>query len=175
MAIRSVDAKVTPEARLRDYIGMFDSGRQRLIRSVRSAVRRRLPTANELLYDYGTFFVIAYSATDRPTEGIVSLAARPDGVRLYLMHGPQLPDPKQLLLGSGRQVRFIPVEAARRLAHPDVEALIAAAIDRAEVPLPSRGGGRLVVRTVSAKRRARPRRAVRQPRVVRRGRRGGTT
>ena len=146
-------AKETPEARLRAYIGMFDAGRQKLIRSVRSALRKRLPAANELVYDYYTFFVVAYSATDHPMDAILSFAARPDGVRLYLMHGPRLPDPKKLLRGSGKQVRFIPVESARRLAHPDVEALIAASIDRAEVPLPSRGRGRLVIRSVSPKRR----------------------
>jgi Domain of unknown function (DU1801) len=157
MAVSSVDAKVTPEAQLRAYIEMFDPKHQRLIRSVRSAVRKRLPTANEFVYDYSTFFVIAYSPTDRPTDGIVSFAARADGVRLYLMHGPQLPDPKKLLLGSGKQVRFIRVETARQLAHPDVEALIAAAIDRARVPLPSKGRGRLVIWSVSAKRRPRRR------------------
>ena len=109
------------------------------------------------MYDYGTFFVIGYSPTDRPTDGIVSIAARPDGVRLYLMQGPQLPDPKKLLLGSGKQARFIRVEAARQLAHPDVEALIAAAIDQASVPLPSKGRGRLVIRSFAAKRRPRRR------------------
>jgi hypothetical protein len=34
---------------------------------------------------------------------------------------------------------FIRVEAAKLLAHPDVEALVAAAIDRAKRPLPARG------------------------------------
>ena len=158
MAVSSFDAKGTPEAQLRFFIENFDPKEQRLIRSVRSAVRKRLPTANELVYDYYTFFVIGYSPTDHPTDGIVAIAARPDGVRLYLMQGPQLPDPKKLLLGSGKQTRFIRVEAASQLAHPDVEALISAAIDQARVPLPSKGRGRLVIRSVSAKRRPRRRR-----------------
>jgi hypothetical protein len=58
-----------------------------------------------------------------------------------------LPDPKKLLQGSAKLVRFIPVEAASRLKHPDVEALIAAAIDKAAVPFPSKGGGKLVIKT----------------------------
>ena len=152
MAVSSIDEKGRPEAQLRAYIEMFDPEYQKLIRSVRSAVRKRLPTANELVYDYNTFFVIAYSPTDRPTDAILSFAARTDGIRLYLMHGPQLPDPKKLLQGSGKQVRFVRIESARQLAHPDVEGLIAAAIDRAEIPLPSKGRGRLIIRTVSAKR-----------------------
>jgi len=134
------------EAQLRSLIKKLDPKNQRLIRSVRSAVRKRFPTANELVYDYGTSLVIAYSPSDRGIEGIVSIAARTDGVRLYLMNGPRLPDPKKLLMGTGKQVRFIPVEAARRLKHPDVEALIAAAIGRARVQLPAKGSGRLVIK-----------------------------
>lgn len=155
MAVSSVDAKGTPEAQLRSLIAKFAPKDQKLIRSVRSAVRKRLPSANELVYDYTTFFVIAYSATERPTDAVVATAARPDGVRLYLMQGPRLPDPKKLLVGSGKQTRFVRLETARRLAHPDVEALIAAAIDRAGVPLPSKGRGRLVIRTFGAKKRPR--------------------
>jgi hypothetical protein len=67
------------------------------------------------------------------------------------MQGPRLPDPKKLLMGSGKQVRFIRLETVRRLAHPDVEALIAAAIDHARVSLPSKGRGKLVIRTFGAK------------------------
>ena len=153
MAVSSVDAKGTPEAQLRFLIAKFDPKAQRLIRSVRSAVRKRLPAANELVYDYNTFFVIGYSPTERPTDGIVAIAARPDGVRLYLMQTSRLPDPKKLLEGSGKQTRLIRVEAARRLAHPDVEALIAATIEHAKVPLPSEGRGRLVIRTFGPKKR----------------------
>ena len=157
MAVSSTGAKDTPEAQLRSLLEKFDPKDQRLIRSVRSAVRKRLPAANELVYDYRTFFVIAYSPTERGIEGIVSIAARVDGVRLYLMNGPQLPDPKKLLMGSGKQARFILLEAASRLKHPDVEALIAAAIDQSGVPLPSKGQGKLIIQTFGEKRRPRRR------------------
>ena len=157
MAVSSHGAKGTPDAQLRAHIEKFDPKHQKLIRSVRSAVRKRLPAANEFVYDYNTFFVIAYSPTDTPTDGIVSIAARADGVQLYFIRGPQLPDPKKLLMGSGKQTRFIQVETASRLAHPDVEALIAAAIDQAGVPLASKGRGRLVIRTFPGKQRPRRR------------------
>jgi hypothetical protein len=155
MAVSSASAKVTPEAQLRSLIAKFGPEDQRLIRSVRSAMRKRLPTANELIYDYNTFFVIGYSPSEHGIESIASIAARADGVRLYLMNGPQLPDPKKLLVGSAKQVRFIHVEAASRLKHPDVEALIAAAIEHASVPLPSKGLGRLVTKASAATKRPR--------------------
>ena len=153
MTVKPDGTKRTPGAQLRSYINRSNPKDQKLFRSVRAAVRKRLPTANELAYDYKSFFVIAYSSTDHPTDGIVAFAARADGVRLYFMQGPQLPDPKKLLLGSGKQARFVRVEAARQLAHPDVEALIVAAIDHARVPLASKGKGRLIIRTAAAKQR----------------------
>ena len=147
----------TAESELRSFIEKFDPKDQRLIRSVRSAVRKRFPTANELVWDNYNFFVIGYSPTERPTDSIVSIAARANGVGLCFIQGAGLPDPKKLLLGSGQQTRFIRVEAASQLAHPDVEALIVAAIDQARTPLPADGRGRLFIRSVAAKQRPRRR------------------
>jgi hypothetical protein len=147
---KSVGAEVSPDAQLRALIGKFGAEDQRLIRAVRSALRKRLPTTNELIYDYGTFFVVGYSPSENGIESVVSFAARPDGVRLYFLNGPQLPDPKKLLSGSAKQVRYIPVEAASRLKHPDVEALIAAAIAKSKIRLPSKGTGKLITKTSRA-------------------------
>jgi len=157
MAVSSVGAKVTPEAQLRALIEKLDPKDQKLFRSVRSAVRKRLPAANELVYDYTGNLVIGYSPSDRGIEGIVAISARPDDVRLYLTQAPRLSDPTKLLMGSGKQARYIPVEAASRLAHPDVEALIAAAIDQASVPLPSKGRGTVIIRS-GAEKKKQPRR-----------------
>ena len=149
--------KPTPEAQLQSFYDRFEPAHQKFIRSVQAAVRKRLPTANELVYDYGSFFVISYSPTDKGIDGIVSISARADRVELYFNHGPQLPDPKKLLQGSGKLTRFIRVEAARQLAYPDVEAFIVAAIDHSSVPLAAEGKGSLVIKTnkmVAAKKRA---------------------
>jgi Domain of unknown function (DU1801) len=146
---------ITPEAQLRALIGKFDPKDQKLIRAIRAAIRKRFPTANELIYDYRTFFLLGYSPSEHGIESIVSIAARPDGVRLYLTQGPKLPDPRKLLVGSAKQVRYIPLESAKRLAHPDVEALIAAAIERAPVRLPAKGAGKLITKTSAVKAPAR--------------------
>ena len=151
MTVKPDSKKRTPEAQLRDYIGKLDPKNQKLIRSVRAAVRRRFPTANELAYDYTRFVVIGYSPTDRGIDAIVAIRACATGVSLYFSQGPQLPDPKRLLRGSGKQTRFIQVEAASQLAHPDVEALIAATIDQAKIPLPSKGKGSLIIKSDGAK------------------------
>jgi len=151
-------ADATDEQQLAGFIKKFDSKSAALIRSVRKVSRKRLPTANELVYDNYNFFVIGYCSTERPSDCILSIAAGANGVGLSFYHGATLPDPHKLLLGSGTQNRFIRIESAAMLMRPEVEELIAAAIGQAEGPLPESGRGKLVIRSISKKQR--PRRKV---------------
>jgi hypothetical protein len=144
-----------PVQQVAGFITKFDPALARVIRSVRSALRKRFPTANELVYDNYNFFVIGYCSTERPSDCIVSLAANAKGVGLAFYYGAKLPDPDKLLLGSGSQNRFIRLESAATLAKPGVEALMAAAEAQAKTPLPAAGRGRLIIRSVSAKQRPR--------------------
>ena len=153
MAKRAI--ATNPAAALAGFIGKFAPEHQRLIRNVRTALRRRLPTANELVYDNYNFFVIGYSPTERPSDTIVSLAAGANGVGLSFYRGATLPDPHRRLLGSGTQNRFIRLPAAAVLQEPDIEALIAAAVGQSRVPLAATGGRKLVIRSISAKQRPR--------------------
>jgi hypothetical protein len=155
MAVKREGGEPTPADQLRSYIDRLDPKNQKLIRSVRAALRKRFPTANELAYDYRQFVVIGYSPTDRGIDSIVAIAARATGVSLYFSQGPELPDPKRILRGSGKQVRFVQLEAARQLAQPDVEALISATIDQARIPFPSKGKGCLIIKSAAAKKRPR--------------------
>ena len=143
---------------LEAFIEKFDAKNAALIRSVRKALRKRLPTANELVYDNYNFFVIGYSSTERPSDCIVSVAAAANGVGLSFYYGATLPDPHKLLLGSGSQNRFIRLESAATLARPEVEELISAAIAQGETPLLRGGKGKLIIRSISAKQK--PRRKV---------------
>jgi hypothetical protein len=148
-------APADAERQLAGFIEKFEPANQALIRSVRKALRKRFPTAYELAYDNYNFFVIGYSPTERPSDAIVSLVAGPKGVSLCFIQGARLADPKGLLQGSGNQTRSIRLESAAALAHPDVEALLAAAIADADVPLRSSGRRHLIIRSVSAKQRPR--------------------
>jgi len=93
----------TDEQQLAGFIKKFDSKNAALIRSVRKVLRKRLPTANELVYDNYNFFVIGYCSTERPSDCILSIAAGANGVGLSFYHGATLPDPHRLLPGSGNQ------------------------------------------------------------------------
>jgi hypothetical protein len=155
--IRSKEPASTASAeeQLANCIEKFDPENQALIRAVRKALRKRLPTANELVYDNYNFFVIGYCATERPSDCIVSIAAAASGVVLSFYYGATVPDPHELLLGSGSQNRFLRLESARTLAHPHVAALISAAVAQGKTPLPASGKRKLIIRSISAKQRPR--------------------
>ena|SRR5215510_14424675 len=152
----------TPEGQLKAFIQKFDPRHRALIRSVRRALQKQLPTANELVYDNYNFFVIGYSPTERPSDAIVSIAAGANGVGLCFIRGASLPDPKQVLLGSGKQTRFIRLPSAEVLARAEVRALFAAAVGQSQAPFRTAGPRRLIIRSVSAKQRPR-RRPTRAP------------
>ena len=145
------------EAELRTLIAKFAPAHLRLIAAVRRSLRKRLPTAHEVVYEYHDFFVISYSPNERGYEGVLAIRASANGVRLYFNRGKGLPDPAKLLQGSGSKVRSIDVEGASTLARPEVARLIDEAIARNRVPFASTGRGPVVIRSVSAKQRRRRR------------------
>jgi len=144
-----------PETQLAGFIAKFDSPVATLIRSVRSALQKRLPGANELVYDNYNFFVIGYCSTDRASDCIVSLAANAKGIVLSFYYGATLPDPAGILQGSGSQNRFVRLAGPKDLAKPEIEALIAAAVRQGKTPLAAKGSGRLIIKSISAKQRPR--------------------
>jgi len=152
-------APADAEKQLNTFIDKFEPKNQALIRAVRKALRKRLPTANELAYDNYNFFVIGYGSTERPSDCILSIAAGANGVGLCFIRGASLPDPHKILLGSGNQTRFIRIGSAEVLARPEVEALIAAALAKSKVPMATSGKRKLIIRSVSAKQRPRRKQA----------------
>src|SRR2546427_409386 len=117
------------ESQVRSFIGKFDRRHQVIIRSVRKALRNRFPGAYELAYDNYNFFVLGYSPTERPSDAIVTIAAGANGVGLCFVRGARLPDPKEILLGSGNQTRFLRMESVAVLSRPEVKALLSAAVE----------------------------------------------
>ena len=148
-------APETPAKQLAGFLARYDPAVAKLARSTRSALRKRLPTAIELVYDNYQFLALGFSATERASDCLVSLAISPKGVALSFYYGASLPDPKGILLGSGNQNRFVRLESAATLAIPAVEALIRAATTQAATPLPSTGRGYTVIKSISAKQRPR--------------------
>lgn len=145
----------TPAEELDSFIDKFAPANQTLIRSLRRALRKRLPTAHELVYDNYNFFVIGYSPTERPSDAVISIAAAAKGVSLCFVQGAKLPDPAGLLRGEGKQVRSLPLLSAKTLADPAVERFIGLAFDNSRAPLDDKVKGKLIIRSISAKQRPR--------------------
>src|SRR5205809_6013673 len=135
----SAPSTASPSKQVAAFIAKFDPKTAKLIRACRAEMRKLLPTAIELVYDNYNFFVIGYASTERASDAILSIAAAANGVGLAFLHGASLPDPKKLLLGSGKQNRFIRLPTLDLLKSADVLRLIRTAMARAKTPLPATG------------------------------------
>jgi hypothetical protein len=145
----------SPSKELAGFIAKFEPKLAKLIKACRSELRKLLPTATELVYDNYNFFVIGFGPTERASDAILSIAANANGVGLAFLHGASLPDPRGLLLGQGKQNRFIRLPTVDRLRSADVLTLIKTAVAQAKTTLPTTGGGCTVIKSISAKQRPR--------------------
>ena len=154
---QSAVARRSAEADLRRLIAKFAPAHQRLIGAMRRWLRKRLPTAHEVVYEYRDCFVISYSPNERGYEGVLAIRASANSVKLYFNRGRELPDPGKLLQGSGNQTRWINLEGASTLARPEVARLVDEAIAHNRVPFARAGRGSVVIRSTSTKKRGRSR------------------
>ena len=152
---QSAAERRSAEAELRTLIDEFAPAHLRLIGTMRRRLRKRLPTAHEVVYEYRNLgaVVISFSPNERGYDGVLAIRASADGVKLYFNQGKELPDPGKLLQGSS-QTRWINVEGASTLARPEVVSLIDEALARNRVPFAGAGRGSVVMsRSTSAKKR----------------------
>jgi hypothetical protein len=155
---QSAAERRSAEAELSTLIARFAPAHLQLIGAMRRSLRKRLPTAHEVVYEYRDWLVISFSPNERGYEGVLGIRADTDGVKLFFNRCKELPDPAKLLQGSGGQVRSIDVEGASTLARPEVARLIDEAIAHNPVPFESTGRGSVVLsRSTSAKKRQRNR------------------
>lgn len=144
----------TPAKQLAEFIAKFDPAIANLTRACRTVLRKRFPTAVELVYDNYNALAIGYASSERTSDCIVSLAVFPRSVALSFYYGAALPDPTKVLSGRGSQNRYISLDGPDRLKDPAVEALLKAAVANGDVALPTRKGY-LVIKSISAKQRPR--------------------
>jgi hypothetical protein len=154
--IQPVPSPRSADALLRDLIARHAPAHQKLAAVLRRWLRKRLPSAHEIVYEYRDHVVTSWSPTERGYEGVLAVRASADGVRLYIQRGKGLPDPEKLLRGSGTQARWLQLEGASTLSRPEVARLVDEAIARSGVPFARSGRGLLVIRTTAAGQR-RPR------------------
>jgi hypothetical protein len=96
---RATAKSAEPEDQLRNFIEKFEPRHQAIIRGARKKLRKRFPTATELVYDNYNFFVIGFSPNDRPSDCIVTVAAAANGVGLCFVRGARLLRSGQIVAG----------------------------------------------------------------------------
>jgi hypothetical protein len=148
---QSTTQRRAAETSLTSLLDKIAPDQQRLTAALREALRTRLPSAHEIIYEYANNVTISYSPTDKGYAGVLALQVCADQVRLYFNNGKGMPDPEKLLNGSAKLVRWIPVESAATLKRPAVMALIDAALARNPVPFATTGVGPIVIRLKAGK------------------------
>lgn len=156
VSVQSAADRRAAEAQLQTLIERYAAEHARLIAAVRRWLRKRLPAAHEVVYEYRGFFVVSFSPSGHGYEGVLAVRGCEGGVRLCFNGGKELPDPEKLLKGSGGLVRWIGLESVSALARPEVKELVDEAIARSPVAFAREGNGSVEVRaTAAAKRLAR--------------------
>lgn len=140
------------EAELNGLIDKHAPEHLELVTAIRRKLRKLMPTAYEIVYEYGNLgaVVISFSPSEHGHEGVFGIRAIAKEVKLYFNFGKGLPDPEKLLQGSG-QTRWILMEDASTLKRPEIVRLIDEAIARNKVPFAPTSHGPVVILSKSTK------------------------
>jgi hypothetical protein len=145
----------SPEKQLASFIAKFTPEIASLTRKIRAEMRKRYPTALELVYDNYNALAIGFSPSERPSQGIFSIAIYPKWISLFFLQAKGLPDPGKKLQGSGNVAKHIVLSSPEILDDPAVRTLMHEAEARAAVPFDPRGSHRLIIKSICEKQRPR--------------------
>jgi hypothetical protein len=146
----------SPAKQLETFIARYSPEVASQARAIFKKLRAQLKGATIFVYDNYQWLVIGFGPGERPSDAIVSMVLAPRWVTLCFLQGARLPDPAKRLRGSGSRVRNVRLlDGVKTLAEPEVAALLASALDRADVPLDPAAKGRLWIKSISAKQRPR--------------------
>ena len=144
-----------PAKQIAGFLAKFEPAMVKKVQACRAILRKRFPTAVEIVYDNYNFLVFGFAATDRTSSALLSIAANSKGVGLSFYWGATLPDPHKILLGSGSQNRFVRLPTPETLNDPRIAALINDAEAQAKIPLSKSAKGYTLIKSISAKQRPR--------------------
>ena len=149
---------VNPETQLASYFAKYEPAMARLGKALRAKLRARLPGFFEIVYVYErqNSLVISYSPTMNGYEGVCSTALYPDKAHLYFTKGAQLSksDPGKLLQGRGPGVRHIVINSIADFDRAEIEGLMAAALELANLGLEPNAKGAVIIKAEAQKTRA---------------------
>jgi hypothetical protein len=145
----------TDKQQLASFIAKFTPEIASRTKAILAKMRKKYPTALELVYDNYNALAIGFGPTERPSEAIFSIAVFPKWVSLFFLQAKGLPDPVKRLQGSGNVAKHIVLPSPDGLDDPAVRTLMQEAVARAKVPLDPQAAHRLIIKSISAKQRPR--------------------
>ena len=137
------------------FLAKYDASIAAQTRAVRKHLSDLFPRGFELVYDNYNALAFGFGPTDRASDALVSVAAYPKWVTLFFLKGAKLPDPHNVLQGSGSQVRSVRLTSSAVLHSPPVQDLLRRVFKQAESALALAPPLTTVVKSVSAKQRPR--------------------
>jgi hypothetical protein len=146
---------MTPKQELATFIDRFTPAVAKLAKGSLAKLRKLTPGSLELVYDNYNALAVGFSPTERPSDGIFSIAIFPRYPTLFFLQGVKLPDPSKRLRGSGSVVRHIVIDGLATFEEPAVRKLIAVALAKAKVPLDPKQPRRVIIKSIAAKQRPR--------------------
>ena len=121
-----------PARQLLTYLAPYDPQVANLALALREIVLEEAPDAIESLVD-GYAVAIGFSFTGKPLkDGFCHVVTYSTHVNLGFNRGAQLPDPDEVLEGSGKSIRHIRIRNHEDLDRPLVRRFIRAAITQVE-------------------------------------------
>jgi hypothetical protein len=143
------------QRQLDGFIDKFTPDVAALTRALFAKAKARIPGAQVLVYDNYNALAIGFGPSEKAGQAILSLAVMPRWVTLCFLWGVRLSDPHRLLKGSGSRVRNVRLMTEEAFDDPPIQALIAEALEKADLPIDPAGEQRLIIKSISAKQRPR--------------------
>jgi hypothetical protein len=98
------------QAQLRSYLKPYPKPVQETALWLRQFIWDLLPACNELIYDNYNALVFGFAVGDNASDAFCSIALYSGYANFGFLYAGDLPDPQQLLKGTGKFYRYIRVQ-----------------------------------------------------------------
>jgi hypothetical protein len=116
-----------------EFLASYPQQVAELARGLRAVIARELPGATEALDRPGR--IVAYSVGPGYKGSVCTIIPSKTGVKLGIVEGAALDDPRSLLEGEGKRHRYVAFSSAADVGRPGVKSLLVAARKAADARL----------------------------------------
>jgi hypothetical protein len=138
---------------LAEFLAPFDERVVEVALRLREAMLTEMPMAHEVVWNATNAVSLVYTPTARWQDGICHVAVYAKHVNLGFNNGVAVPDPLDLLQGSGSRIRHVTFNAPDDVAAPWVTTYVRAAMAEAEMTAEMGDGTTTVRESAGAQRR----------------------